>query len=167
MKNIFIISVRLTFLKAGFPLWISRFIVIWFYHKLLTMNKSTHFSGHPIIKQLLNLIPRRIVSRTVNLFDCDRYYKTCKTYKHLVSMHYASIRGVSSLRELSTIMLACEGKLSHLGLTDFPKRSTLSDANANRASEVFATVYFELLDKYGKFLSPQIPESFSYLASLK
>lgn len=117
------------------------------------MNKSTHFSGHPIIKQLLNLIPGHIVTRTVKTFDSDRYYKTCKTQEHLVSMLYASISGVSSLRELSTVMLACEGKLSHLGLSNFPKRSTLSDANANRSSEVFATIYYALLDKYGKFLS--------------
>lgn len=118
-----------------------------------TMNKSTHFSGHPIIKQLLNLLPRHIVTRTANSFDSDRYYKTCKTHEHLVSMLYAAISGVSSLRELSTVMLACEGKLSHLGLTNFPKRSTLSDANINRDSEVFASIYYELLDKYARFLS--------------
>ncbi len=117
------------------------------------MNKSTHFSGHPIIKQLLNLLPRHLVNRTAKSFDSDRYYKTCKTYEHLVSMLYGAISGVSSLRELSTVMLACEGKLSHLGLTNFPKRSTLSDANVNRDSEVFATIYYELLDKYARFLS--------------
>lgn len=117
------------------------------------MNKGSHFSGHPIIKQLLNLLPRHIVNRTADSFDSDRYYKPCKTYEHLVSMLYAAISGVSSLRELSTVMLACEGKLSHLGLTNFPKRSTLSDANANRDSEVFATIYYRLLDKYARFLS--------------
>ncbi|SKB62615.1 protein of unknown function [Salegentibacter holothuriorum] len=117
------------------------------------MNKSTHFSGHPIIKQLLNLIPGHIINRTVKTFDSDRYYKTCKTQEHLVSMLYTSISGVSSLRELSTVMLACEGKLSHLGLTNFPKRSTLSDANTNRSCEVFASIYYALLDKYARFLS--------------
>jgi len=117
------------------------------------MNKSTHFSGHPIIKQLLNLIPRHIISRTAESFDSDRYYKTCKTNEHLVSMLYAALSGVSSLRELSTVMLACEGKLSHLGLESFPKRSTLSDANANRSSQVFGSIYYSLLDKYGRFLS--------------
>ena len=117
------------------------------------MNKSTHFSGHLIIKQLLNLIPRHIISRTAESFDSDRYYKTCKTNEHLVSMLYAALSGVSSLRELSTVMLACEGKLSHLGLESFPKRSTLSDANANRSSQVFGSIYYSLLDKYGRFLS--------------
>ena len=117
------------------------------------MNKSTHFSGHPIIKQLLNLIPKGIITRTAIRFDSDRYYKTCKTREHLISMLYGVLSGSSSLRELSTVMLACEGKLSHLGLDNFPKRSTLSDANANRSSEIFGSVYYSLLDKYGRFLS--------------
>jgi hypothetical protein len=68
-------------------------------------------------------------------------------------MLYAALSGVSSLRELSTVMLPCEGKLSHLGLESFPRRSTLSDANANITSEVFASIYDSLLDKYGRFLS--------------
>lgn len=117
------------------------------------MNKGTHFSGHPIIKQLLNLIPRHIINRTAVSYDSDRYYKTCKTHDHLVSMLYATISGVGSLRELSTVMLACEGKLSHLGLANFPKRSTLSDANNNRTSDVFASIYYSLLDRYAGFLS--------------
>lgn len=117
------------------------------------MNKSTHFSGHPIIKQLFNLIPSTIISRTAESFNSDRYYKRCKTREHLVSMLYGVLSGVSSLRELSTVMLACEGKLSHLNLDNFPKRSTLSDANANRSSEIFATIYYGLLDKYAKDLS--------------
>jgi hypothetical protein len=68
-------------------------------------------------------------------------------------MLYAALSGVSSLQELSTVMLACEGKLSHLGLDNFPKRSTLSNANANRSSQVFGSIYYSLLDKYGRFLS--------------
>lgn len=84
------------------------------------MNKSTHFSGHPIIKQLLNLIPRHIVGRTAGSYNSDHYYKTCRTYEHLVSMRYSSVSGVSSLRKLSTGMLACKGKLSHPGLANSP-----------------------------------------------
>lgn len=53
-------------------------------------------------------------------------------------------------------MLACEGKLSHFNLDNFPKRSALSDANTRRSSEVFVTIYYALLDKYGKDLSDSI-----------
>jgi len=125
------------------------------------MNKSTHFSGQPIIKQLLKLLPHDIVSRTVSKYGSDRYYKRFKTYDHLATMLYATLGGVSSLRELSTILLACEGRIGHLNLKYFPKRSTLSDANKGRSSEVFANIYYLLLDRYRSFLSdsgrPSLP----------
>jgi hypothetical protein len=50
-------------------------------------------------------------------------------------------------------MLACEGKLLHLGFDKAPARSTLSDANTNRSYLVFETIYFELIKKYHSFIS--------------
>ena len=69
------------------------------------MNKSTHFSGTPIIKQILKFIAPSDISRTAEKYNSDRYYKKFKTYNHLVTMLYATMSGVSSLRELSTILL--------------------------------------------------------------
>ncbi len=112
-----------------------------------------NFSGQPIIKQLLKLISPEIVSRTVSVHKSDRYYKRFKTYDHLVTMLYATLSGVSSLRGLSTILLACEGRIGHLNLKHFPKRSTLSDANKKRGSKVFANIYYSLFERYRKFLS--------------
>lgn len=123
------------------------------------MNKSKHFSGQPIIKQILKLIDPGIITRTVKHHDSDRYYKRFKTYDHLVTMLFATLSGVSSLRELSTIILACEGRISHLNLKHFPRRSTLSDANANRSSEVFADIYNTLFKRYRLFLSDSSPLS--------
>lgn len=117
------------------------------------MNKSKNFSGQPIIKQLLKLLPAPTIARTARKYKSDRYYKRFKTYEHLVTMLYATLSGVSSLRELSTVLLACEGRIGHLNLTHFPKRSTLSDANSKRSSEVFASIYYSLFDQYRSFLS--------------
>jgi len=50
-------------------------------------------------------------------------------------------------------MLACEGKLTHLGLDKAPARSTLSDANNNRSYQVFETIYYGLLKQYHSFIS--------------
>jgi hypothetical protein len=117
------------------------------------MNKSKNFSGQPIIKQLLKLVSPSIISRTAQKHKSDRYYKRFKTYDHLVTMLYGTLSGASSLRELSTILLACEGRIGHLNLKYFPKRSTLSDANKNRSSEVFASIYYSLFNQYRSFLS--------------
>ena len=123
------------------------------------MNRSNNFSGQPIIKQLLKLLSPAIISRTVSQHNSDRYYKRFKTYDHLVTMLYSTLGGVSSLRELSTILLACEGRIGHLNLKYFPKRSTLSDANRNRSSEVFASIYYSLFNNYRSFLSDSSPLS--------
>ena len=121
------------------------------------MNKSTHFSGTPIIKQILKYIPQEDITRTAKIYNSDRYYKKFKTYDHLVTMLYATMSGVSSLRELSTVLLACEGRISHLNLKHFPKRSTLSDANKKRTSEVFGAIYSKLYKRYAPFLSDSSP----------
>ena len=117
------------------------------------MNKSKNFSGHPIIKQVLNFISPIDIYRTAEKHQSDKYTKKFTTYEHLVTMIFTVISGCSSLREVSSIMLACEGKINHLGLKDFPKRSTLSDANKRRSAAVFATIYDLLYKRYHRFLS--------------
>lgn len=124
------------------------------------MNNIRKFRGQPIISQILKFIDKGIIYRTAESHKSDRYYKKFKTYEHLVTMIYAITSGVSSLREITSIMLACEGKINHLGLDYFPKRSTISDANKKRSSEIFRDIYNELYKKYRKFLSDsnkQIP----------
>lgn len=121
------------------------------------MNKSRNFSGQPIIKQVLKYILPKEVYRTAKKLNSDRYTKKFTTYEHLVTMMFTVLSGCSSLREVSSIMLACEGKINHLGLKDFPKRSTLSDANKRRSSAVFADMYHSLYKRYRMFLSDSSP----------
>jgi len=123
------------------------------------MNKSKNFSGRPIISQVLKFIPASIINRTAKKQMSDRYYKRFKTYDHLVTMIFATLSGSSSLREVSSIMLACEGKINHLGLTRYPKRSTLSDANKKRSSSVFAAIYQSIYNQYKHFLSDSNPRT--------
>ncbi len=117
------------------------------------MNKSNNFSGQPVIKQILNFIDPKDIYRTARRHNSDRYTKKFTTYEHLVTMIFTVISGCSSLREVSSIMLACEGKINHLGLKNHPRRSTLSDANKRRSSQVFADIYQILYKRYRRFLS--------------
>ncbi len=117
------------------------------------MNKSTHFTGQPILCQLLKLIDRNKVNKIINEHSSDRYYKNFKTWEHLVTMMYACLSGCKGLRELSTGLLACEGKLNHLGIDYAPKRSTISDGNKKRSSKVFEGIYMMLYDTYRSLLS--------------
>jgi len=117
------------------------------------MYRSSKFSGIPIISQVINLLDRAKINRTAQENQSDRYYKHFKTIDHLITMIYVVLSGCNSLREISSILLACEGRLNHLGLQRFPKRSTISDANRKRGSKVFADIYFGLYRKYRKFIS--------------
>lgn len=117
------------------------------------MYKNNKFSGKPIISQVLELLDRSKINRTAQEKNSDRYYKKFKTIDHLITMMYVVLSGCSSLREITGIMLACEGRINHLGIQYFPKRSTLSDANRKRSSEVFSEIYFGLFRKYRKIIS--------------
>lgn len=117
------------------------------------MFKNTKFSGKPIISQIINFLNNTDISRTANKHKSDRYYKRFKTKDHLISMLYVVLSGCNSLREIESIVLACEGRINHLGLNSIPKRSTLSDANRKRSSEVFCSIYFALYDRYRSLLS--------------
>ncbi len=117
------------------------------------MNKSTNFTGQPILAQLLSLIDKSSVSRIAKKRQSDRYSKYFKTWDHLVTMLYSTLCGATALRELTTGLLAGEGKLRHLGLMRSCRRSTLSDSNKRRSSEVFREVYMDLYRKWHHVLS--------------
>lgn len=112
------------------------------------MNKSNYFSGQPLVSQLIKYLDREEINRTAAKEGSDRYYKKFHTYDHLVTMLMTVISGCSSLREISGLFLACQGRIGHLGLKDFPRRSTLAEANSNRSSHVFGKIYQKLYKRY-------------------
>ncbi|MGV8814265.1 MAG: DUF4372 domain-containing protein [Gelidibacter sp.] len=85
------------------------------------MNKSKNFSGQPIIKQVLNFLDTKDIYRTAKKHNSDRYTKRFTTYDHLVTMIFAVISGCSSLREVTSIMLACEVKYQPFGTKGLSK----------------------------------------------
>src|SRR5271166_176571 len=112
------------------------------------MGESKKFVGQPVLSQILDIIPASIINAANRKYKANRYYKRLSLRVHLVSLLYGVYSYCNGLRELCEGILACEGKLTHLGLDRAPARSTLSDANANRSYLVFETIYFDLLRKY-------------------
>ena len=115
------------------------------------MSKSTFFTGQPIFNQLISLIPSHIIRRASIKNEADRYCKKFMAYDHLVTMLYTSLEKCTSIREVTTGLLACFHKLNHLGLKNVPRRSTLSDANSRRSSLFFQNVYHDLYRHYYPF----------------
>lgn len=117
------------------------------------MNKDKKFVGQPILSQILSCISSDIIRQSSKQHKSNRYYKRIPVRVHLISLLYGVFSYCNGLRELCEGMLACEGKLTHLGLDRAPARSTLSDANTRRSYLVFETIYFKLLTKYHSFIS--------------
>lgn len=117
------------------------------------MVKDKSFVGQPVLSQILDIIPSSLIYKANRKHQANRYYKKLPLRVHLVSLLYGVFSYCNGLRELCEGMLACEGKLSHLGLDKAPARSTLSDANNNRSYQVFETIYEGLLKQYHSFIS--------------
>ncbi|MFV0520951.1 MAG: DUF4372 domain-containing protein [Mangrovibacterium sp.] len=112
------------------------------------MVKSNNFIGQPIFNQLLNFIDKGKVRRIAKAHKAERYVKKFNTYHHLVVMLYVCFEGYTSIRETIIGLLANAHKLSHLGLSYIVGRSTLSDANFKRSSQVFADIYQSVYRKH-------------------
>jgi hypothetical protein len=119
------------------------------------MSKGTFFTGQPIFNQLLNIIPRSMINSISRELKADYYCKTFRTYEHLVTILYAIYNQCTSIREVTTGLLAWDQRIHHLGIDTHPRRSTISDANKNRRAEVFEKIYFGLLKRY----QPLLPDS--------
>jgi hypothetical protein len=123
-------------------------LVLSYYAKNSDMNKGIFFSGQPVLAQLIKLIPGATLNRLIAHHRSDRYYKTFKTTDHLISMLYACFHNCTSIREVTTGLAASYNKLTHLGITRLPRRSTLCDANAKRPVDFFRDLYHELYRVY-------------------
>jgi hypothetical protein len=117
------------------------------------MDKDKSFVGQPVLSQILDVIPSSLINKANRKHQANRYYKRLPLRVHLISLLYGVFSYCNGLRELCEGLLACEGKLSHLGLDKAPARSTLSDANNNRSYRVFETIYEGLLRQYHSFIS--------------
>lgn len=117
------------------------------------MGEIRKFPGQPVLSQILDVIPTSVINAANRKHKANRYYKRLPLRVHLVSLLYGVFSYCNGLRELCEGLLACEGKLSHLGLDKAPARSTISDANNKRSYQVFETIYYGLLKQYHSFIS--------------
>ena len=105
------------------------------------MSEVKEFTGQPVLSQVMNLISSSLTNKASRKYNANRYYKKLPLRVHLVSLLYGVFSYCNGPRELCEGLLACEGKLAHLGFDKAPARSTLSDANSKRSFLVFEMIY--------------------------
>jgi hypothetical protein len=98
-----------------------------------------------VFRDVLKLLPWHRFERLVEEHDADARVRRLTSKNQLVALLYGQFSGACSLREIVTALSSHAARLYHLG-ADPVRRSTLSDANAQRPAAVF-TGLLEILMK--------------------
>jgi IS4 transposase len=98
-----------------------------------------------VFRDVLKLVPWRRFKALVEEHDADARVRRLPTEVQFVALLYGQLSGASGLREIVTALSSHEAQLYHLGAAPV-RRSTFSDANANRPFAVF-TDLLELMMK--------------------
>jgi hypothetical protein len=94
----------------------------------------------------LQFIPRLAFEAKVREHKAERHARGFSSWTQLIAMLFGQLGHAQSLREITGGLAACEGKLRHLGVSEPPKRSTLSYANEHRPWQLFRSVFYDLLE---------------------
>ena len=97
-----------------------------------------------VFHSLLKQIPWDKFDGIVEKYAADELARKLNTKRHFVALLYGQLSGAMSLREIVTGMESHETRLYHLGAAPV-KRSTMSDANANRPWQVFSELFAQML----------------------
>lgn len=115
--------------------------------------------GTSLFGQVLSIISRTKFAELARQHEADRHSKGFTTWTQFVSMMFLHHMKAPSLRDICQGLKSYGEKLCHLGLSEAPKKSTLSYANANRPWELYEDLFYETLNscrdafpgKKGKF----------------
>jgi len=99
-----------------------------------------------IFGQMIELISRLEFQSIVNKHNGDFHTRKLKTWDQFIHLLFAQLSGRSSLRETLSVFSSVQQKLYHLG-SRATKRSTLSDANNKRSSQIYKELFFRLLQR--------------------
>jgi hypothetical protein len=100
-----------------------------------------------LFSQLLRLFPRIEFERAVRQHRAERHCKGFSSWDQFVAMLFCHLAQASSLRQICGGLACCLGKLTHLGIAQAPKRSTLAYANEHRPWQLYDTILGQLVDK--------------------
>jgi IS4 transposase len=95
---------------------------------------------HSIFAHLLKPVSRRTFQACVERHDGNAYDKSFKSWDHFVTLIFAQLAGIDSLRALEAVWNAHRNHHYHLGCGTV-SRSTLADANGRRPVAIFADTF--------------------------
>src|ERR1700728_2642034 len=112
-----------------------------------------------VFRDVLKLLPWSRFESLVEEYDADARVRRLTSKDQLVALLYGQFSGASSLREIVTSLSSHAAQLYHLGGADPVRRSTLSDANAQRPAEVFSGLLEILMKQAHRGLRHKLAET--------
>jgi hypothetical protein len=101
-----------------------------------------------LFNQLLQQFPRTEFASLVKKHNAERDAKGFTCWTQFVSMLFCQLGRADSLREICNGLGCCLGKLTHVGISTAPNKSTLSYANANRPAALYEDVFRTSLSRF-------------------
>jgi len=111
-----------------------------------------------VLHDLLKLLPWARFEQIVEERGSDHRVRELSTKSQLIALLYGQLAGAPGLREIVTGLESHKNRLYHLGAKP-PRRSTLSDANALRPSEVFSDLLHHMLAMAHRQLRRHVSEA--------
>lgn len=100
-----------------------------------------------IFSQILHTFPRLEFAALAREHKAERHARGFTCWQQFVAMLFCQLAHAQSLREICGGLAALEGKLLHLGVTDCPKTTTLSYANAHRPWQLYEAIFYQTLSR--------------------
>jgi hypothetical protein len=116
-------------------------------------TKLVKKSDNPVFKQIIDLIPHNLFSKSVQKYKTDKYCSAYFTYDQLVSTMFGQLNCCSSLRDISLGIDQSPEFLADLDLKQSPAKSSMSYGNEKRNYQIFEELYYSLLKYYQTSLS--------------
>lgn len=111
-----------------------------------------------VFRDLLKLVPWHQFEALVEDHDADVRVRRLPTKVQFIALLYGQLSGASGLREIVTGLCSHAARLYHLGARPV-RRSTFSDANANRPSAVFTDLLALMMKQAHRGLRRKLAET--------
>ncbi len=112
-----------------------------------------HNSGKFVFSHILNFMPKHEFDQCVLRYGGNYRTRSFSCYDQFLCMAFAQLTSRESLRDIEICLKAMSHKLYHVGFRGAVSKSTLSEANEKRSSEIYSDFAKVLMLKASKLYS--------------
>ena len=98
----------------------------------MSLFRRTKNNDKPVIRQIIDLIPRYLLTPSIKKYQSDKYCHKYKTYDQLVAFLFGQLCKCSTLEDISVGLSVSKTFIKDMGLLQSPAKSTMSDGNKKR-----------------------------------